>query len=91
MKRVTTISIAALMLLAFAGAPASAAMAKHTRHHRVTCKQIKEAIDGGKSSEDVQKEMHVTAARVKQCTEPSTAKKKKAAPAAEKPAAPAEK
>ena len=78
MKRVITTAVAALTLLAFAGAPASAATAKH--HHRVTCKQIKEAIDGGKSSEDVQKDLHVTAARVKQCTTP-TAKKKTTAPA----------
>lgn len=75
-------SIAALTLLAFAGAPAHAA-AKHTRHH-VSCKQIKEAIDGGKSSEDVQKELHVTAARVKACTTPTAKKKPAAAPAEKK-------
>jgi ABC-type phosphate/phosphonate transport system substrate-binding protein len=76
MKRVITTAVAALALLAFAGAPASAATTKHTRH-RVTCKQIKDAIDSGKSSEDVQTELHVTAARVKACTTP-TAKKMKA-------------
>ena len=81
MKRVMTLSIAALTLLAFAGAPAQAAT-KHT--HRVTCKQIKEAIDGGKSSEDVQKEMHVSAARVKSCTTPTAKKKPAAAPAEKK-------
>ncbi len=82
MKRVITMSVAALTLLAFAGAPASAAMTKHTHHHRVTCKQIKNAIDSGKSSEDVQKDLHVTAARVKACTQPVA--KKKSAPPAEK-------
>jgi hypothetical protein len=79
MKRVITTAVAALTLLAFAGAPASAATAKHM-HHRVSCKQIKDAIDGGKSSEDVETELHVTAARVKACTTP-TAKKKTTAPA----------
>ncbi len=82
MKRVMTMAIAAIALLAVGAAPASAATAKHT-HKRVTCKQIKEAIDGGKSSEDVQKDLHVTAARVKACTT-STAKKPKAAPTEKK-------
>jgi Tfp pilus assembly protein FimT len=68
-----TMAITAISLLAVAGAPAFATTAKHTRHH-VTCKQINSAIDGGKSSEDVQKDLHVTAARVKSCTTP-TAKK----------------
>jgi hypothetical protein len=71
-----TTAIAAISLFAVAGAPAFATTAKHTKHH-VTCKQIKEALDGGKSSEDVQKDLHVTEARVKQCTT-STAKKPKA-------------
>jgi hypothetical protein len=82
MKRVITMSIAALTLLAFAGAPAHAT-AKHASH-KVSCKAIKEAIDGGKSSEDVQKEMHVTAARVKSCTTPTAKKKPAAAPAEKK-------
>lgn len=73
MKRVMTMAITAISLLAVAGAPAFATTAKHTTHH-VTCKQINKAIDGGKSSEDVQKDLHVTAAHVKSCTTP-TAKK----------------
>jgi hypothetical protein len=80
MKRVITMGIAILSLLAFAGAPASAATAKHTRHH-VSCKQIKDAVDAGKSSEDVQKELHVTATRVKSCTTPTAKKKPATAPA----------
>jgi hypothetical protein len=83
MKRVITMGIATLTLLAVAGAPAFATTAKHT-HHRVSCKQIKDAIDGGKSSEDVQKELHVTAARVKACTTPTAKKKPAAAPAEKK-------
>jgi len=80
MKRVIITAIAAVTMFAVAGAPAfAAATTKHTRHH-VSCKQIKDAIDSGKSSEDVQKELHVTAARVKACTTP-TAKKKTPAPA----------
>jgi Tfp pilus assembly protein FimT len=76
MKRVMTMAIAAISLIAVAGAPAFATTAKHTKH-KVSCKQIKEALDGGKSSEDVQKDLHVTAERVKSCTS-STAKKTKA-------------
>lgn len=72
MKRVMTTAVVAVALLAFAGAPASAAT-KHARHH-VSCKQIKEAIDGGKASEDVEKEMHVTASYVKKCTTPMAKK-----------------
>lgn len=82
MKNQLMMTIAAVTLAAVAGTPAFAANAKQTRHH-VTCKQIKEAVDGGKSSEDVQQEMHVTAARVKACTMP-TAKTKTKAPT-EKP------
>jgi hypothetical protein len=81
MKRVMTMAITAISLLAVAGAPAFATTAKHTKHH-VTCKQIKDALDGGKSSEDVQKDLHVTEARVKACTT-STAKKAKTPPPAE--------
>ena len=80
MKRVMTTAVVAVALLAFAGAPASAAT-KHTRHH-TTCKQIKEAIDGGKAAEDVEKDMHVTAAYVKKCTTPTA--KKTAAPSEKK-------
>ena len=71
----------AVIALAFAAAPASATKAKHTQHH-VTCKQIKDAIDSGKSSEDVQKDLHVTSARVKSCT---TEKAKTKAAPTEKP------
>ena len=65
----------AVIALAVAAAPASAVTKKHTQHH-VTCKQIKDAIDGGKSSEDVQKDMHVTSARVKACTTTEKVKSK---------------
>jgi hypothetical protein len=77
-----TMAITAISLLAVAGAPAFATTAKHTKHH-VTCKQIKEALDSGKSTEDVQKDLHVSADRVKSCTT-STAKKPKPTPAEKK-------
>jgi len=76
MKRVMTMAIAAISLIAVAGAPAFATTAKHTKH-KVTCKQIKAELDAGKSSEDVQQDLHVTAEHVKSCTA-STAKKTKA-------------
>ena len=66
----------AMIALAVAVAPVSATTTKkHTQHH-VTCKQIKAAIDSGKSSEDVQKDLHVTSARVKACTTTEKAKSK---------------
>jgi len=39
----------------------------------VSCKQIKDAIAAGKSEEDVQKDLNVTATRVKSCTAPAPA------------------
>ena len=78
----TMIVFASVLAIGALGvSPAAATTAKH-KHHTVTCKQIKEAISGGKSAEDVQKDMHVSEARVKQCTAPAAASAKKAAPAA---------
>lgn len=45
------------------GSPVLAA--KKTTHHTVSCKQIKDAIDSGKSTDDVAKDMKVSASRVK--------------------------
>jgi hypothetical protein len=50
------------------GSPVLAA--KHTTKHTVTCKQIKDAMDAGKSADDVAKDLKVTASRVKNCTTP---------------------
>jgi hypothetical protein len=47
------------------------ALAAHKPAHTVSCKQIKDALASGKTAEDVQKDMKVTATRVKNCTAPS--------------------
>ncbi len=45
------------------GSPVLAA--KKATHHTVSCKQIKDALDSGKSADDVAKDMKVSASRVK--------------------------
>ena len=57
---------------AVAGSPALAA--KKATHHTVSCKEIKDAMAGGKSADDVAKDLNVTSARVKACTAPNTGK-----------------
>ena len=47
------------------------ALATHKPAHTVSCKQIKDALASGKTTEDVEKDMNVTAAKVKNCTAPS--------------------
>ena len=65
--------IAMTVALGLLGAgPVLAKTAKKT--HTVPCKQIKEAIAGGKSEDDVVKELHTTAAHVKHCTAPPAPK-----------------
>ena len=82
----TMIVIACALALGAIGARPAAAATKH-KHHSVTCQQIKDAISSGKTAEDVQKDMHVSEARVKQCTAPAAASHKEKAPAASEPAA----
>jgi len=62
-----------LSLVAAASLLASPALAvRHsTRHTGVSCKQIKEAIDAGKSAEEVARDLKVSALRVKSCTTPA--------------------
>jgi hypothetical protein len=61
---------------ALVGSPALAA--KHaTRHSSVSCKQIKEAVDAGKSVDDVAKDLKVSTSRVKSCTTPAARHGKK--------------
>ena len=72
-KAITFASVLALAALV-AGPAAATTTTKHRTHHTsVTCQRIKDAIAAGKSTEDVEKEMHTTAARVKQCTTPAPA------------------
>jgi len=72
MRRVG-ISLAAL--LAAGALVAAPVVAAHKRMARVSCKQIKDALAAGKSTDDVQKELKVNEGRVKACTEPAAAKK----------------
>ena len=72
MKR---IGLALVSLLATAVLVGSPALAAHKRHV-VPCAKIKDAIAAGKTAEDVEKDMNVSAARVKSCTAPSKASKK---------------
>ena len=69
MKRIGVMVVAAAATAVLVGSPASAAHKRAT----VSCKQIKDAIAAGKSEEDVQKDLNVTATRVKSCTAPAPA------------------
>jgi ubiquitin len=66
-KRTGMIVAAALVAAMLVGPSAFAKGKKPT----VSCKQIKDAMASGKSAEDVQKDMNVTASRVKSCTAPA--------------------
>jgi hypothetical protein len=77
MKRTITFAFV-LALAALTAGPAAAT--KHRVHHTgVTCQRIKDAIAAGKTSDEVEKDMHTTAARVKQCTTPAPAHAKQQA------------
>ena len=70
------IGLALVSLLATAVLVGSPALAAHKRHV-VPCAKIKDAIAAGKTADDVEKELNVSAARVKSCTAaPSKASKK---------------
>ena len=72
MKRIGVMMVAAVATAVLVGSPALAA------HKRPSVsKQIKDAIAAGKSEEDVQKDLKVSAARVKSCTAPAPAKRGK--------------
>ena len=76
MKRTGLALISLLAAAVLVGSPALAARKGH--HATVPCSKIKDAIAGGKSAEDVAKEMNVSAARVKSCTAPPKSSGKKA-------------
>jgi len=77
-KRIGVTMVAALATVVLVGSPALAAHKRMARS-TVSCKQIKDAIAAGKSEEDVQKDLKVSATRVKNCTAPAPAKKHRAA------------
>ena len=78
MKRIGVMMVAALATAVLVGSPALAAHKRMARQ-TVSCKQIKDAIAAGKSEEDVEKDLKVSAARVKNCTAPAPAKRAKRA------------
>jgi len=75
-KRIGVMVVAAAVTAVLVGSPASAA---HKRMARTTvsCQQIKDAIAAGKSEEDVEKDLKVSATRVKSCTAPAPAHRSK--------------
>jgi hypothetical protein len=77
-KRIGLALCALLATAALVGAPAQAA---HKKTHTVSCKEIKDAMAAGKTADDIEKDMKVSASRVKSCTTPSSKKKKSAAKA----------
>jgi len=62
--------LAALAAACLVVAPPVGAKSKST--HKVSCQQIKDAMASGKTAEEVQKDLNVSASRVKSCTTPST-------------------
>jgi hypothetical protein len=75
--KLKTIGLALLCALTTVALVASPATAKK-KAPSVSCKQIKDAMASGKTSEEVQKDLKVSASRVKGCTTPSTKHHKKA-------------
>jgi len=73
------IALASVLAIAALGASPAAAV-KHRTHRTVSCQQIKDALASGKSEEDVEKDLHVTEARMKQCTAPAKAHQPAPAP-----------
>ena len=67
MRRIGMVG-AAMMVVAFAGTPA---LAHKSTSPKVSCKEIKDAMAAGKTAEDVEKDMKVSASRVKSCTAPA--------------------
>jgi hypothetical protein len=68
LKTIGTTLLCALTALALVGSPALA----KKKAPSVSCKQIKDAMTAGKTAEEVEKDLNVSASRVKSCTTPST-------------------
>lgn len=69
MKRIALGVFSVIAAASLVGSPALAT--KHAVRHTTSCKEIKEAVDSGKSADEVAKDMKVSAARVKSCTTPA--------------------
>ncbi len=70
-KRIGLGIVPLLMAGLMVGSPAVAATKKKAATHKVSCKEIKDAIAAGKSEEDTAKELKTSAATVKKCTAPA--------------------
>jgi len=79
-KRTGLALVSLLATAALVGSPALAAH-KGAHHATVSCAKIKEAMAAGKTAEDIEKEMKVTAATVKRCTAAPAKSGSKKAPA----------
>jgi hypothetical protein len=71
LKRIGLGIVSVLVAGLVAVSPVGAATKKKAATHRVTCKEIKDAIAAGKSEEDAAKELKTSAATVKKCTAPA--------------------
>ena len=69
MKTIGLSLLCALTALALVTSPALAAKKKASGP---TCTQIREAMKSGKTAEEVEKDLKVSASHVKNCTAPST-------------------
>jgi len=67
-----TIGLALLSTLTAVALATSPALAAKKKAPSVSCKQIKDAMASGKTAEEVEKDLNVSASRVKSCTTPST-------------------
>ncbi len=72
MKRIGLTLMSVLVMMAVVGSPVWAAKKKATGP---SCKQIKDAMASGKTADEVEKDLNVTAARVKSCTTPAKHRK----------------
>ena len=64
--RSSALLMAVLAMAVLVASPATAT--KKKAKHTVSCQQIKDAIAGGKSAEEVAKDLKTTDAHVKSCT-----------------------
>jgi len=61
--------VSVLAVASLVGSPVLA-RAKQAAQPKVSCKEIKDAVAGGKTADEVAKDLKVSASRVKSCTAP---------------------
>ena len=69
MKTIGFAILSALTALALVSSPA---LATKKKAPSVSCKQVKDAMASGKTAEEVEKDLNVSASKVKSCTTPSS-------------------